>query len=783
MPLDHSDRKYIVCVQLVFPASLTSRQRAMVHAIGEAYGLPHSSSGNEDQRYITLGANDSRCITFESNKLAVSDDEIVHFIAEHLHLDAIELLEGRKIIEKGDHAPVKKQNQAKNRLGEPYEPNLGTGRYKPVDIHQFVTKMNELLDLERKAELVAAETTLNELSPEKAEARGRALYNLRLENAEGGLLGRTLLTLVRNKKGSMGEDILPDHKLSPHDIVRICPAKNEGDGSKSICSEGVVYRVKESSITIAVEEMPDEGLDVPLKLEKLANEVTYRRLATALRNLEDAGAVGPCPASGVIDVLFGRRPPRFSSSIPKWTPINQSLDQSQEKAVELALSALDIAIIHGPPGTGKTTALIEIIAQEILKGSRVLACAASNIAVDNLTERLATIKLPERKMEVVRVGHPARLLPQVIESSVEAKVLASDDSALAKDCRKEIKDINRRLMKLTRRDRVERQQLRRELRLLAKEEKQRQERALKNVLASANVVCATLTGVGVRHIADLPPFDLVVIDEAAQALEPACWAAILRGNRALLAGDHLQLPPTVTSEEAAQKGLLMTLFERTHSMYENEISTMLTQQYRMNKAIMSWSSNELYQGKLQAHHSVANHKLGDLFPCQEIQEDIPVLLLIDTTGCDMEEQAEEDGESRLNRGEASVTIKHLQKLLESGIKPQDIGIITPYSAQVSLLRELRSELNQPLVEISTVDGFQGREKEAIIICTVRSNEKREVGFLADSRRMNVAVTRARRHCALILDSETVSSDAFLGRLVTYFEEHGEYMSAAELIDL
>lgn len=191
-------------------------------------------------------------------------------------------------------------------------------------------------------------------------------------------------------------------------------------------------------------------------------------------------------------------------------------------------------------------------------------------------------------------------------------MLRSDSSALARDCRKEIKDINARLLKLGRKDRDERRRLRADLRQLSKEERQRQQRAIGEVLGGAQVVCATLTGVGTRQLATLPPFDAVIIDEAAQALEPACWAALLRGRRAVLAGDHLQLPPTVTSEEAARRGLLTTLFERAHAQWGGTAAEMLTVQYRMNASIMDWASREMYEGKLQAAEAVAGHTLADI---------------------------------------------------------------------------------------------------------------------------------------------------------------------------
>ncbi|GAB4814237.1 hypothetical protein N2152v2_001283 [Parachlorella kessleri] len=643
-------------------------------------------------------------------------------------------------------------------------------------VDEFVAQVLPLLDLEREAEVAAAEGTLASCSPEAAQARGVALLNLRLADAEGGLLGRTLLTLVNNKGG--GTKPLPPHKLSPHDIVRLRPSKADSSGSP--LTEGVVYRVKEQSLVVAVEEMPDEGLDVPLRLEKLANTVTHQRLKAALGALRGEGGLHGV-AAPLVDVMFGRRAPKFGASVPAWVPVNAGLDESQQRAVTLALASQDVALIHGPPGTGKTTAVVEVCVQEVLRGSRVLACAASNVAVDNLVERLAQQAVKGsggRGINVVRVGHPARLLPQVLENSLEARVLQSDNSALARDCRKEMKALNSWLLKLGgRKDRDERREVRAELRRLGKEERQRQEKAVAEVLQGAQVICTTLTGVGVKLL-DKLQFDVVIVDEAAQALEAACWAALLKGRRCVLAGDHLQLPPTVVSEEAARRGLARTLFERLQELWGDGVSEMLTVQYRMHHSIMDWSSQEMYGGRLQAHGSVAEHTLADLQGVREEAASLPVLLLVDTAGCEMWEQQEEEGDSKRNDGEAAVVMAHVRRLVAAGVRTQDIGIITPYNAQVGRLRELRPEGGaQALLEISTVDGFQGREKDAIIISMVRSNETGQVGFLADSRRMNVAVTRARRHCALVCDTETVSKDPFLKRLVDYFEQHGEYESA------
>ncbi|XP_024018439.1 DNA-binding protein SMUBP-2 isoform X2 [Morus notabilis] len=496
------------------------------------------------------------------------------------------------------------------------------------------------------------------------------------------------------------------------------------------------------------------------------------RMKDALIQLSKGVQKGP--AADLVPVLFGERLPAVAKKDVTFSPFNSNLDHSQKEAISKALASKNVFLLHGPPGTGKTTTVVEIILQEVKHGSKILACAASNIAVDNIVERLA-----RHRVKLVRLGHPARLLPQVLESALDAQVLRGDNSSLANDIRKEMKALNGKLLKT--RDKNARRDIQKELRTLSKEERKRQQLAVTDVIKNADVVLTTLTGAVSRKLENTS-FDLVIIDEAAQALEIACWIALLKGSRCILAGDHLQLPPTIQSVEAEKKGLGRTLFERLADMYGNDVMSMLTVQYRMHELIMNWSSKELYNSKIKAHSSVAAHVLYDLEDVKKTSSTEATLLLIDIAGCDMEEKKDEE-ESTLNEGEAEVAMAHARRLVLSGVQASDIGIITPYNAQVVLLKMMKSNEDKLKdMEISTVDGFQGREKEAIIISMVRSNSKKEVGFLSDRRRMNVAVTRARRQCCLVCDTETLSSDGFLKRLIEYFEEHGEYASASEYIN-
>eukprot|EP00775_Hariotina_reticulata_P006215 gene6215-6451_t len=813
MPSDHKKRAAaakvnlaaVVILLVVFPAGLTARQRALLHEVAESHGLGHISSGEGDARFIAIGnltapdqkviagSNDSNGMEGSSTSSTAqswTDEVIAQLLYTHFHIDQPALLQA------AERSSQKQQAKASSKQPTPRNGTSKAGAAPAAadadtyglaavkqytSVGSFVGEMSKLLDLERQAEVERAQEATNICSTSTAQARGRTLLNLRVADAEGGLLGRSLLTLVPNKGfGSTPATALPAHKFGPHDVVALKPSAAALGGSP-LCT-GLVYRVRDTAIVVAMDEPPDEGLDQPLRLEKLANEVTFKRLQETLQHLSSSESCPNAeqqPGLMLVDVLFNKVPPKFAAALPAWKAVNSRLDESQKAAVNLALQAQDVALIHGPPGTGKTTAVLEVILQEVARGNRVMAAAASNIAVDNLVERLAAAA---PKVKVVRVGHPARLLPQVIEKSLEAQVLRSDNSSLARECRRDMQQLNRQLLKLEHWKRAEKRQIRAELRQLAKEEKQRQQKAVQEVLDGAQVMCCTLSGALHPQLSG-QVFDVVVIDEAAQAVEPACWSALLKGRKAILAGDHLQLPPTVLSDAAARGGLASTLFQRLQHSIGDAASCMLTVQYRMNAGIMEWSSQELYGGQLTAHQSVATHTLADLQSCNSSSAaaDLSPLLLIDTAGCDFDEQQDEDDDSKYNQGEAQAAIAHVERLLAAGLSPMDVGIITPYSAQVSQLKELLPERLRGSLEISTVDGFQGREKEAIVISMVRSNSNGEVGFLADTRRMNVAVTRARRHVALVCDSETVKHNPFLSRLVLYVEQQGQYESAAELV--
>ncbi|KAM6461611.1 DNA-binding protein SMUBP-2 isoform 2-T2 [Liasis olivaceus] len=610
------------------------------------------------------------------------------------------------------------------------------------------------------------------ISLKELQRRGVCLLKLELACQKTGLYGHLLVTLQPQKRGLETE--LPSNSFGPGDIVGLYEAAGQNN---QICT-GIVTRMASNSITIAVDEPQSNLVSLDqenlYRLLKLANDVTYNRLKRALNTLNHYRSG---PASDLIDVLFCSSEPSGASDTKLLKFYNESLDASQKEAVCFSLAQKELAIIHGPPGTGKTTTVVEIILQAVEQGLKVLCCAPSNIAVDNLVERLS-----DHKVRILRLGRPARLLESVQHHSLDAVLLRGDNAQIVADIRK---DIDQAFMKTRKsQDKGERKHFFNEIKILRKELKEREEMAMSETLQQAHVVLATNTGASSDGPLKLLPenhFDLVVIDECTQALEASCWIPLLKVGKCILAGDHKQLPPTIISHTAATQGLSLSLMERLIQQYGDRVVKMLTVQYRMHQAIMQWASTEMYDGRLSAHCSVAQHLLKDLPGVTPTEETSIPLLLIDTAGCGLFELEAEEEQSKGNPGEVQLIGLHIDALIEAGVKAKDVAVIAPYNLQVDMLRKHLCH-KHPELEIKSVDGFQGREKEAVVVSFVRSNRKGEVGFLAEDRRINVAVTRARRHVAVICDSRTISNHSFLKRLVDYMTTHGEVHTAFEYLD-
>lgn len=621
-------------------------------------------------------------------------------------------------------------------------------------------RFTRLLELEGAAQARQAAERARRLSPADAERSGTTLIDLVLVDEDSGLGGRRLWSLGKRTRAP-----LPWTTLDVGSPVLLSgEAKRPGAPLR-----GVVFRRDEATIGVAMADSEeDPGDHASWRLDLGDDQVSFQRQRSAL---ERAAAARGDRTAKLRDVLLGEQEPAFSAESNE-PPLDPGLNAAQQQAVQTALAARDVALIHGPPGTGKTTAVIELIRRAVRRGERVLACAPSNMAVDNLLLRLVAAG-----QRVVRLGHPARVLPELRQHTLDLLVESHPDVRLARKLVKQALGLFRQAARYTR-ARPEpgaRQATRREARDLMADARRLERQAVAHLLDTADVLCATTTGLdseilGTRH------FDTAVIDEACQSVEPGCWIPLLRCDRVVLAGDHCQLPPTVISPEAVAEGLKTSLFERLMARFGPSISRQLTVQYRMNEAIMAFPSREFYADTLLADPSVRGHRLSDLPGVQAAPATEMPIEFTDTAGAGFDEEVEPDGESRLNREEAALVARKVRELLDAGLAATDLAVIAPYGAQVRLLREL---LPIAGLEIDSVDGFQGREKEAVVISLVRSNAGGEIGFLSDIRRMNVAMTRARRKLLMIGDTATLCTHPFYQRLIEYLESHSAYHTVWE----
>ncbi|OBT83963.1 hypothetical protein VE02_07198 [Pseudogymnoascus sp. 03VT05] len=666
----------------------------------------------------------------------------------------------------------------------------------PVNVPSFAATQLHLLDQELQSELASTSALLTSTSPASLQRAGVAINNLVIASQRTGLGGKTVLELSLDS--AIGEGDLPEHGVRVGDIVMVAlqPAgsakKREVKELEEKGGRGVVTKVGRAVVGVAMER-EEEEVGGRLWIVKLANDVTYKRMNQTMEKLQK---MNEASYSAFLRVLFGlssSSPVQESPEAEKIEWIDPSLNDSQKDAIKFALASREVALIHGPPGTGKTHTLIELILQLVKLKLRVLVCGPSNISVDNIVERLSPHKLP-----ILRLGHPARLLPSVLNHSLDILTQTSDAAAIVRDVRKEM-DSKQASIRKTKSGR-ERKGIYGELRELRKEFREREKKCVANLVMESKVVLATLHGAGGFQLRG-EQFHVVLIDEASQALEAQCWVPLLQADKVVLAGDHLQLPPTIKSlnskikgkvtkkwegeaEGAIIKGMTLetTLFDRLLAMHGEGIKRMLTTQYRMHETIMRFPSDELYEGKLIAAEAVKARLLKDLpYEVQDTEDTREPLVFWDTQGGDFPEASEEEGvskkagkglmgESKSNEMEAALVKLHVRNLVEAGVKPEDIAVVTPYNAQLALMSgPLKEEF--PGIELGSVDGFQGREKEAIIVSLVRSNADGEVGFLGEKRRLNVAMTRPRRHLCVIGDAETVAKGSgFLKRWMAFLEE-------------
>ena len=605
-----------------------------------------------------------------------------------------------------------------------------------------------LLDIEYQSEKQAFEQQTEAIGLERKVKRGDAWYPVRAGRSYYNSLNQLVIEIHR----TADEEIEHNFEFGrPVSFYHLTDESGKAQKLKYFRYTGMVSYVDGNRMVVT---LPDNAQPTELQnTERLGiqlsfDETSYRLMFEALDRVM---AAKNNRLAYLRDLFYShQRAGRFTFEPLRFPWLNST----QEHAVNEVLWAKDVMVVHGPPGTGKTTTLVEAINETLRRESQVLVCAQSNMAVDWISEQLT-----DRGINVLRIGNPTRVNDKMLSFTYERRFEAHPDYPQLWSIRKAIRELRGQKKRgesyHQRLDRLKSRATELELRINAE------------LFANARVIASTLTGAANRLL-DGQKFGTLFIDEAAQALEAACWIAIRRASRVIFAGDHCQLPPTVKSLPALKGGLGKTLMER---IVENkpEVVTLLEVQYRMCDAIMRFSSDYFYGGRVQTAPQIRHRSILDY--------DIPITW-IDTADMDFREEFVGESFGRINKSEAELTLLTLeryysrigkQRILDEHI---DAGIISPYRAQVQYLRRQirKKEFFKPyrhLISVNTVDGFQGQERDIILISLVRANDEGQIGFLRDLRRMNVAITRARMKLIILGDSTTMTRHPFYKQLYEY----------------
>ena len=627
----------------------------------------------------------------------------------------------------------------------------------------------DLIQIERAADLEQYRQKVLLRSLTQRTKEGVTWYPVRLKRDYIGTGERIIVELDRTN------NLDQPHSFQSGKLVSLfCNASGKPEKEHI---NAVVNYVTDNTLVITIngEELPSWINDGMLGVDVMFDEMTYKEMEYAMRAVMKADGTR---LAELREMLLGGDSIKLPMINNQNYNTSSVLNDSQNKALLITENTPDIAFIHGPPGTGKTTTLSQGILQTVKAEGQVLVCTPSNAAIDLLVE-----KLSELGLNVIRIGHPARVTEQTLSKTLDARIAAHSSFSELRALRKKLEHTRTAAGKFKRNfghhEREERRMLKEKVKLLKSDADLLEFYIINDLLNKAEVIRSTLNGSS-HPVLKGRKFKTAFIDEAAQALEPACWIPILKSDRVIFAGDHCQLPPTIKSNDAAKKGLSKTLFEKGIQKHP-ERSTMLQVQYRMHRHIMEFSSHYFYNDELVAHESVKNELLRHQQPVE----------FIDTAGCGYAESQDPETLSRFNLEEAHRVILQTEKLVEE-ISLEEwieqgltLGIITPYRAQVDNLHKLAesSAILEPLhklVTINTVDAFQGQERDVIVISFVRSNDKGEVGFLSDIRRTNVAMTRARKKLIMVGDSATLGSHPFYVALLDFVQKGEFYKSAFEL---
>lgn len=628
--------------------------------------------------------------------------------------------------------------------------------------------VKDLLKIERDEDYRLYKELFLRVNLEQRKKNGVTWYPIKINNEELGSGDLLHLEIERTSQ------IDKPHQFSSGKNVSLFT--NHNNESHEIT--GTIKSVSKNSLKLIIhaDELPDWCYDGKLGLNIQFDDNSYHEMQRALDQVIEAKHNR---VAELREMIEGEIPITFEKTdedllIPQ-------LNLSQNRAVRHVISVNDIGVVHGPPGTGKTTSLVQAIRLTLQSEKQVLVCAPTNAAVDLLTE-----KLVELGIDVLRLGHPARMAEELLASSMDGKISSSPYYKDIKNLRRNAEEYFRMAGKYKRTFGKEEAQQRTayytEAKNCIKEARLLEDFIVDELFKTSQVICCTPV-TSTHRALTRKKFNTLFFDEASQALEPMVWIPLLKCNRLVLSGDHFQLPPVVKSIEAKRGGLDETILDKCIELKNSTV--LLNRQYRMNSAIMGFSNNYFYKNELIADESVATYALlndENSYLSKSIE-------FIDTAGCSFDEVQNSETLSYSNPKEGDILFKHLQQLLIDysaiiDLPKIEIGIISPYKEQREWLKEniLHLELERTklgTLSVKTIDGFQGEERDVIYISLVRSNDKHEIGFLNDLRRMNVAITRAKKKLVVIGDSATIGSSDFYQKFLEYCEEQGMYRTAWE----